>query len=131
VVHCEDLLADGYRALHDRAAAAGLPPERVVKHYCRTHVPAAARSGITPSFLARKEGVATALEDEGPWFLETDFLDDPRRPGAVLDIATVPRRATALARDHPDRVERLRIPFVESVRKLYGFVPERRSEDGR
>jgi TatD-related deoxyribonuclease len=125
VVHCEDLAPDGYRELSERARAAGLPPDRVVKHYARTHVPPGERSGITPSFLARKELVSTALDDPGPWFLETDFLDDPRRPGAVLDIATVPRRVVALARDQPTRIDRLRIPFVESVRKVYGFTPER------
>jgi TatD-related deoxyribonuclease len=123
VVHCEDLSAEGYQALGEMARAAGLSPERVVKHYAQTYVPATGRSGITPSFLAKKEGVSAALSDDGPWFLETDFLDDPHRPGAVLDIATVPRRAVAIARDHPDQVERLRIPFVDSVRKLYGFTP--------
>jgi TatD-related deoxyribonuclease len=131
IVHCEDLTADGYRALGDAARTAGLTAERVVKHYARTYVTPSARSGITPSFLATKEGVAAALDDPGPWFLETDFLDDPRRPGAVLDIATVPRRAATIAREQPERVERLRIPFVESVRRLYGFIPERRTEMGR
>ena len=128
VVHCEDLAPDGYRALGGLARAAGLPAERVVKHYARSYVPALERSGITPSFLARTESVAAALDDDGPWFLETDYLDDPRRPGAVLDIATIPRRVAAIVRDHPDSLERLRVPFVDSVRKLYGFTPERRSE---
>jgi TatD-related deoxyribonuclease len=126
VVHCEDLTPEGYRALSEEAKGVGLPPERVVKHYARSYVTPIDRCGVTPSFLARKEGVAAALNDDGPWFLETDFLDDPRRPGAVLDIATVPRRAVAIARDHPDQLDRLRVPFVESVRRLYGFTPERR-----
>jgi TatD-related deoxyribonuclease len=124
VVHCEDLAPDGYRALGDRARAAGLRPERLVKHYARTYVPAGGRSGVTPSFLARRDVLTTTMDDPGPWFLETDFLDDPRRPGAVLDIATVPRRAAAFSRASPDQVSRLRIPFVESVRHVYGFVPE-------
>ncbi|MCI4348102.1 MAG: TatD family hydrolase [Thermoplasmata archaeon] len=128
VVHCEDLAPDGYRALGELARAAGIRPERVVKHYARSFVPSSDRSGITPSFLARTEGLAAALDDDGPWFLETDFLDDPRRPGAVLDIATVPRRVAAILREHPERRDRLRIPFVDSVRKLYGFTPERRFE---
>ena len=128
VVHCEDLTAQGYLELADMARSAGVASNRVVKHYARTFVPADSRAGITPSFLAKKESIASALNDAGPWFLETDYLDDPRRPGAVLDIATVPRRAAAIAREHPDRIERLRIPFVESVRKLYGFTPMRRTE---
>ncbi|MCI4353346.1 MAG: TatD family hydrolase [Thermoplasmata archaeon] len=129
VVHCEDLTAEGYKTLGELARTAGVPAERVVKHYARTYVPSTERSGVTPSFLARKEGLASALDDQGPWFFETDFLDDPKRPGAVLDIATVPRRVAAILRDHPEREERLRIPFVDSVRKLYGFTPERRTED--
>ncbi|MFZ0830920.1 MAG: TatD family hydrolase [Thermoplasmata archaeon] len=128
VVHCEDLTPEGYQSLSEVARATGLAADRVVKHYARTFVPATARSGVTPSFLAKKECVAAALDDRGPWFLETDFLDDPRRPGAVLDIATVPRRAAQIARDHPGLLDRLRIPFVESVQKLYGFTPVRRAE---
>jgi TatD-related deoxyribonuclease len=128
VVHSEDLTAEGYQRLSEMARAAGLPARQVVKHYARSYVPATDRAGVTPSFLARKETVSTALDDAGPWFLETDFLDDPRRPGAVLDIATIPRRAAALGRDHPERVDRLRIPFVDSVRTVYGVDPERPAE---
>jgi TatD-related deoxyribonuclease len=124
VVHCEDLDAEGFHRLSEQARSAGLPPERVVKHYARRYLAKDERSRITPSFLARKESLLEALNDDGPWFLETDFLDDPKRPGAVLDIATVPRRASALARDQPDRVDRLRVPFVESVHKVYGITPE-------
>jgi hypothetical protein len=40
----------------------------------------------------------------------------------VLDLATVPRRATGVA-DEPSQVERLRIPFVDSVERVYGFTP--------
>ena len=128
IVHAEDLSAEGYRGLAEEARNAGVPPDRVVKHYAQTYVPASERSGITPSFLARRDSFTTVSDDPGPWFLETDFLDDPRRPGAVLDIATVPRRAASWAREHPDRIDRLRVPFVDSVRKLYGFTPERREE---
>ena len=131
VVHSGDLTAEGYAAMAGLAHAAGLSPERVIKHYARTYLPMDERSGITPSFLARREAFAEALADDGPWFLETDFLDDPRRPGAVLDIATVPRRAAWIARERPELLDRLRIPFVESVRKVYGFTPERAPEESR
>ena len=125
VVHSADLDASGYRALAAQAARAGLSPHRVVKHYARSIVPEADRSGIAPSFLARRELVNDALGEDGPWFLETDFLDDPGRPGAVLDLATVPRRATAIAERDPDEVERLWIPFVRSFETVYGWRPER------
>jgi len=124
VVHCEDLDADGYRAIAALGRAAGLPAHRLIKHYARRYVAESDRAGVAPSFLARRELVDRALADPGPWFLETDFLDDPARPGAVLDLATVPRRARAIAERSAGAVEQLRIPFVDSIRQVYGWAPE-------
>ena len=123
IVHCEDLTEEGYRSLAERARRQGLRPERVVKHYARARVPPARASEIPRSYLAKREVVIDALADDGPWFWETDFLDDPRRPGAVLDLETVPRRARWIVSHRPESVERLRIPFEESIRQTYGWVP--------
>jgi TatD-related deoxyribonuclease len=124
VVHSADLDHDGFAELRARADDAGLPASRVVKHYARSRLPETARSGIPPSYLARRELVAEVAGDAGPWFFETDFLDQPSRPGAVLDLATVPRRAAALAERAPEASDRLFVPFVESVERVYGFRPE-------
>ncbi|MCI4335432.1 MAG: TatD family hydrolase [Thermoplasmata archaeon] len=124
VVHCEELDAGGFRSLAALASAALFPLQKLVKHYHRTALPPTDYAGISPSYLARRELVDSVLSRGGPWFLETDFLDDPRRPGAVLDLATVPRRARALADRDPTAAERLRIPFVESIGAVYGFTPE-------
>lgn len=124
VVHSDDLDADGYAALAARASRAGLDPGRVVKHYARSLVPRPQRGGVAPSFLARRDLVNEVLDEAGPWFLETDFLDDPARPGAVLDLATVPRRAAAIADRGSDAVERLWVPFSESFQSVYGWRPE-------
>ena len=124
VVHCDDLDAAGYRGLAESAAAVSFPVNRVVKHYARTRVPSPERLGIVPSYIARREVVEPAWSEPGPWFLETDFLDDPTRKGAVLDLATVPKRARALAATAgAEGLERLRVPFVDSVRSVYGFTP--------
>ena len=123
IVHCEELTEAGYRELAERARRQGLRPERVVKHYARERVPPARASQIPRSYLAKRDVVVAALPDAGPWFWETDYLDDPRRPGAVLDLETVPRRARWIAAHHPESVERLRIPFEEAIRKTYGWVP--------
>lgn len=124
VVHCEDLDARGYRGVAELARAANLPAHRLIKHYARKYVAEPDRAGVAASFLARRELVDQALADPGPWFLETDFLDDPRRPGAVLDLATVPRRARTIAERSPEAAERLRGPFLESIRRVYGWAPE-------
>ncbi len=124
VVHSEYLDAAGFAELAGRAAEAGVPAERVVKHYARQRLAPADRSSVTPSYLARRELVRAVQNDPGPWFLETDFLDDPARPGAVLDLATIPRRAAGLAQGPAEETDRLWIPFVESVARVYGLRPE-------
>ena len=127
IVHCEDLTAEGYVELAQRGRKAGLRPERVIKHYARARYLPAGNAGPTRSYLARRGLVTEVLDDPGPWFLETDYLDDPARPGAVLDLTTVPKRARWIANRFPDKVERLRTPFDESIRKVYGLtlrIPE-------
>jgi len=124
VVHSPDLTPEGFVELSERARDAGLPPERVIKHYARSRVDPESRGGVVPSYLARRELVREVSNDPGPWFLETDYLDDPRRPGAVLDLATVPRRAVAIAEGGDRGTDLLWTPFVESIERVYGWRPE-------
>ena len=124
VVHSEDLTPEGFLHLATLARGAGLRPDRVVKHYARTRLAPGSSATVVPSYLARRELVREVVRDKGPWFLETDYLDDPKRPGAVLDLATVPRRAAAIASTDPGSVELLWVPFVESVERVYGWRPE-------
>jgi len=124
VVHSPDLTAEGFVELATRAREAGMRSDRIVKHYARARAPRGAEPGAVPSYLAKRELVREVCRDPGPWFLETDYLDDPQRPGAVLDLATVPRRASAIANDPERGAELLWTPFVESVEKVYGWRPE-------
>jgi TatD-related deoxyribonuclease len=130
VVHAAELTSPDLAELSERARRVGLPAERVIKHYSRTRLLPADRHGTVPSYLARRELVRDVLGDPGPWFLETDFLDDPRRPGAVLDLATVPRRALAIAEGGPSGGEALWVPFVDSIERVYGWRPELPSVEG-
>ena len=124
VVHSADLDPAGFRSLAEEAKDAGVAPGRIVKHYARARVAPEEAGGVVPSYLARRELVREVETDPAAWFLETDFLDDPRRPGAVLDLATVPRRARAIAERSSEAAERLWVPFVESVERVYGWRPE-------
>jgi len=124
VVHSADLTEDGFAELAARAKEVGLRPDRVVKHYARHRVVSGSTGGPVPSYLARRELVREVSHDSSPWFLETDYLDDLKRPGAVLDLATVPRRATAIAESADQGAELLWTPFVKSVERVYGWRPE-------
>ncbi len=94
------------------AADTGLAPERVVKHYASGRC-----AGVTPSVIGDKEALVTAAEREALFLMETDFLDDPDRPGAVLGPKTVPRRVNWLFDEGYE--EAIRRAHVETPRRVY------------
>ncbi len=94
ILHTEDPTPETFREFAGIADACGLARERVVKHHSTPLTRREENHGILPSILAKSELVRAAVGG-GPFFLETDYIDDPRRPGAVLGPATVPRKTTA------------------------------------
>ena len=83
------------------AEAAGLPPKRVVKHYSTGRT-----DGVTPSVMSETDYLERAIDLGEPFLMETDFVDDPDRPGAVLGPKTVPRRVDwMLENGYEDAVE--------------------------
>jgi TatD-related deoxyribonuclease len=95
----------------------GLPPEQVVKHYAGSRT-----VGPVPSVIAKKPQIEGAIEQGRPFMLETDFIDDPDRPGAVLGPKTVPRRTRWLVEaGHEDVV---RTAHVETPARVYGIDTE-------
>jgi TatD-related deoxyribonuclease len=101
----------------DWAEARGLDPSRVVKHYAGPRL-----DGPTPSVMARKEWLRAHAERGEPFLIETDFVDDPDRPGAVMGPKTVPRRTRwLLAEGHDAAVRRA---HVETPRAVYGVDTE-------
>ena len=98
----------------DWAEAAGLPPEQVVKHYSDGPM-----KRVTPSVMSQEEYLERAIDSGEPFLMETDFIDDPDRPGAVMGPKTVPRRVDELLEaGHEDAV---RLAHVETPRTVYGI----------
>ncbi|MFB6308073.1 MAG: TatD family hydrolase [Haloarculaceae archaeon] len=95
----------------------GLPRERVVKHYAGGRL-----DGPVKSVISRTDDLETAVETGEPFLMETDFLDDPDRPGAVLGPKTVPRRVRWLLEEgHEAAVRRAN---VETPARVYGIDTE-------
>ncbi len=78
------------------ARSAGISPEKVVKHYAPPLVNIFEQEGIFPGVLAGKGAIEAALAEGSRFMMETDYIDDPERPGAVLGPKTVPRRTLKL-----------------------------------
>mgnify|MGYP000332457403 FL=1 len=95
----------------------GLAANRVVKHYAGGRL-----AGPTPSVMSNKDWIETAAESGKPFLMETDFIDDPDRPGAVLGPKTVPRRVRwLLEKGYDDAVE---TAHVETPKRVYGIDTE-------
>jgi TatD-related deoxyribonuclease len=91
-----------------------------VKHYCPPLVLEEENHGLMPSVLAGKDAVKAALGKGTRFMMETDFLDDPRRPGAVLSIRTVPKRTLALMDQGLMTQEQAHKIHVDNPRATYG-----------
>lgn len=95
-LHTERMDADGVKEIGALAEQEGLDPGRVIHHFSPPLVEECRGPGTVPSVLARSEFVEEAAESGDRFLLETDYLDDPERPGAVLGPKTVPRRTLDL-----------------------------------
>ncbi|MDG6226020.1 MAG: TatD family hydrolase [Candidatus Thermoplasmatota archaeon] len=79
--------------LSDMCSNAGLPKHRAVKHYSQgALLDPVLNQGLTPSILATRPNLKEAIDIGVPFLMETDFIDDPSRPDAVLPPDTVPKR---------------------------------------
>ncbi len=108
---------EDFTEVADWAEARGLPADRVVKHYAGGRL-----AGPIPSVLADEDELAVAADGGQPFLMETDYLDDPDRPGAVLGPKTVPRRVQwLLDNDHPDAVQ---TAHIDTPAKVYGIDTE-------
>ena len=99
-LHVEGELQSTYDDLSQMATKSGMDCKKVVRHYAPANIDAEITKGITPSVLIGKGAIEELMEHIGKsshgFLLETDYMDDPKRPGAVLGPKTVPKRTKQL-----------------------------------
>ena len=122
-LHTESATPEVMRDLAGHVEASGLSKDKVAKHYCGPLVLKEENAGLFPSVLASRPNVAEALRKGDRFMLETDFIDDKRRPGAVMAPATVPRRTRAMLEQGigEERVWRI---HKENPERVYGVKIE-------
>lgn len=95
-LHTESVGQAELTDITERAKRTGIKLHRVVKHYAPPMVAVFEGVGIFPGILAGKDSIEVALGQGSRFMMETDYIDDPQRPGAVLGPKTVPRRTLKL-----------------------------------
>ena len=98
---------------------ANLDPGRVVKHFSPPLIRLCEREKIFPSILASNKNIDVAFKEGDRFLLETDYMDDPKRPGAVLGPKSVPKKVNQLM-EREDLKERLWKVNKEYPEKIYG-----------
>ena len=107
-LHVEDRGDITFSEIEKIRQSVGLPVNLTLRHYAPSNITESFRSGLPVTVSMGKEsvqGIVLSLIEDGlivqdmtPFLMETDYLDDPRRPGAVLGPKTLPKRTNELGR---------------------------------
>lgn len=123
MLHTEHTTPETMAEFARMADQAGLPRDRVVKHYCGPLVTPEETSGLVPSIICGRSNLRAALAKAGtgaPFMLETDYIDEPTRPDVVMPCDTVPKRTRGLLQNG-ELSERQAWEMHDAIpRRLYG-----------
>lgn len=95
-LHTESVGRPELQDIAERARRTGIKMHRVVKHYSPPLVRVCEELGLFPGVICVKGAIEQALEEGTRFMMETDYIDDPDRPGAVLGPKTIPKRTVKL-----------------------------------
>ena len=96
ILHTESTTPGQCKELVEMGKKAGLPADKIVKHFSPPLILKNENYGLMPSVLASKKNIFIATKKGTRFMMETDYIDDPSRPGAVLGPKTVPKRTLEL-----------------------------------
>ena len=91
-----------------------MDPARVVKHFADPSTP------LVPSLVARHDAVPEFARTGRGFMLESDYMDELDRPGAVIGPKSVPRFSLRLLESGAIDEEALARCHVETPSRTYG-----------
>jgi TatD-related deoxyribonuclease len=103
------------------ARTVGLSREKIVKHFSPPLINSDENFGLMPSVLASKKNIIAALKKGNRFLMETDYIDDVKRPGAVLGPKTVPKLTNKLLEDGNMTEQQSYTIHVLNPQKTYGI----------
>lgn len=119
-LHTERVTEDHFEEFQRLAKASNLAPARVIKHFSPPLVKVAELAGIFPSITARKENVLAARSEGTRFLVESDYIDDLKRPSVVCAPDAVPRLSLELLRAGALSEEDLWRIHKDNVEEAYG-----------
>jgi len=117
-LHTETAGPEQFLEFANMADTVGIARNKIIKHFSGPYVLEEENHGLTPSLISTKSVVMDGLKKGKNILMETDYLDDKTRPGAVLGPKTVPRRTRELLNQeilNEEDVYRIHITNVETL----------------
>jgi TatD-related deoxyribonuclease len=102
----------------EMAKAVHMPVERVVKHYGSPETP------LHPSLIAKHEALPQLIREHRRFTMESDFMDENSRPGAVIGPKSVPRYTNQLIASGAMTSDDCYYVHKETVERVYGVTVE-------
>ena len=102
----------------EMAKAAHMPVERVVKHYGSPDTP------LHPSLIAKHESLPQLIRERRRFTMESDYMDENSRPGAVIGPKSVPRYTNKLVESGQMTADDCFFVHKETIEKVYGVTVE-------
>lgn len=107
--------SDRLKDIVEMADEVGLSKGKIVKHYSPPSL-----EDVVPSVLAKEQQILEAIDKQDRFLIETDYIDDLERPGAVLGLRNVPRKTLSLLENEKYR-EPLYKAHVDTPNEVYGI----------
>ncbi len=121
ILHMEKATPENMKEIAEMARKVGFKEEKVIKHYSPPLILPEENHGIFPSVIAKEDNIREAFKKGKRFMLETDFLDDLKRPGAVLDIKTIPRKLKKLLQQGEIDENEVMVINKDNPEKIYGI----------
>ena len=100
-LHVEDNGEKTYSDLAILCDKAKLSRHLAIRHYAPANISEEFTHGLSATVSVGKDSISKIVEtlpmSNSYWGMETDFLDDEKRPGAVLGPKTIPKRTQQLS----------------------------------
>jgi len=91
-LHTESATAKQFKEFASFADEIKFNKKKLIKHFSGPLIREEENFGLTPSVMSGKDNTKKAISYGNNFLMETDYLDDSSRPGAVLGPKTVPKR---------------------------------------
>ncbi|MHB8163705.1 MAG: TatD family hydrolase [Methanoregula sp.] len=100
----------------EMAQRSKVPVERVVKHYGSPDTP------LHPSLIAKHDAISQLAREKRPFTMESDYMDENSRPGAVIGPKSVPRYTNMLLKNGLITEDDCFRIHAETIERVYGVV---------